>query len=123
MDDGDRKADLPLYRNLGQGQFAVKTTAAGLGMDTFEMSGWGNGIADFDNDGWKDLFVARSNVDENKRLFSPRTFEEPNAVFRNLQDGRFQNVSATAGPDFQIAGGHRGVAFGDRITTVAWTQW
>jgi enediyne biosynthesis protein E4 len=107
------KQTFPLYRNLGQGQFAVKTTAAGLGMDTFEMSGWGNGIADFDNDGWKDLFVARSNVDENKRLFSPRTFEEPNAVFRNLQDGRFQNVSATAGPDFQIAGGHRGVAFGD----------
>ena len=107
------KQTFPLYRNLGQGQFAVKTTAAGLGMDTFEMSGWGNGIADFDNDGWKDLFVARSNVDENKRLFSPRTFEEPNAVFRNLQDGRFQNVSATAGPDFQIPGGHRGVAFGD----------
>ena len=108
------KQTFPLYRNLGQGQFAVKTTSAGLGMDTFEMSGWGNGIADFDNDGWKDLFVARSNVDENKRLFSPRTFEEPNAVFRNLgKAANSQNVSATAGPDFQIPGGHRGLAFGD----------
>jgi hypothetical protein len=107
------KQTFPLFRNLGQGQFAVKTTAAGLGMDTFGMSGWGNGIADFDNDGWKDLFVARANVDEKVRQFSPRTFEEPNAVFRNLGKGKFENVSATAGPDFQVPGGHRGLALGD----------
>jgi hypothetical protein len=107
------KQTFPLFWNLGQGQFVVKTAAAGLGMDTFEMSGWGNGIADLDNDGWKDLFVARANVDENVHLFSPRTFEEPNAVFRNLRGGKFQNVSATAGPDFQVPGGHHGVAFGD----------
>ncbi|MGO4880924.1 MAG: CRTAC1 family protein [Bryobacteraceae bacterium] len=107
------KQTFPLFLNLGNGHFAVKTAVAGLGMDTFEMSGWGDGIADFDNDGWKDLFVARANVDENIHLFSPRTFEEPNAIFRNLGNGKFQNVSATAGPDFQIAAGHRGVAFGD----------
>jgi hypothetical protein len=57
--------------------------------------------------------VARSNVDDNVHQFSPRTFEEPNAVFRNLGNAKFKNVSATAGPDFQIPGGHRGVAFGD----------
>jgi hypothetical protein len=107
------KQTFPLFRNLGQGRVAVKTTAAALGMDTFEMSGWGNGIGDFDNDGWKDLFVARANVDENVHLFSPRTFEEPNTVFRNLGSGKFENVSATAGPDFQVAAGHRGLALGD----------
>jgi enediyne biosynthesis protein E4 len=107
------KQTFPLYVNQGDGYFSVKTAAAGLGMDTFNMSGWGNGIADLDNDGWKDLFVARANVDENVHVFSPRTYEETNAVFRNLGNGKFRNVSATAGPDFQIPGAHRGVAFGD----------
>ena len=77
------------------------------------MAGWSNAIVDLDNDGWKDLIVARSNVTDNIALFSQRAFEEPNAVFRNLGNGRFQDVSATAGPEFQIPGAHRGLAFGD----------
>ena len=107
------KRTFPLFMNLGHGQFVDKTAVAGLAMDTYEMSGWGNGIADLDNDGWKDLFVARSNVDDNVHLFAPRAYEEPNAVFRNLGNARFKNVSAAAGPDFQIPGAHRGLAFGD----------
>jgi hypothetical protein len=110
------KQTFPLYVNVGHGQFVEMTAAAGLGMDTFAMSGWANGIADLDNDGWKDLFVARSNIDSNVHEFSPRTYGEPNSVFRNLGNlgnGKFQNVSATAGPDFQIPGAHRGLAFGD----------
>jgi hypothetical protein len=108
-----QKQGFPLFINLGRGQFVEKTAMAGLAMDTFEMSGWANGIADLDNDGWKDLFVARSNTDDNVHDFSPRTYGEPNAVFRNLGNGKFRNVSATAGPDFQIPGVHRGLAFGD----------
>ena len=53
------------------------------------MSGWANGIFDFDNDGWKDLFVARSNVLDNVALFSNRHYEEPNTVFRNLGSANF----------------------------------
>jgi hypothetical protein len=107
------KEGFPLFLNLGHGQFVEKTAQSGLAMDTFEMSGWANGIADLDNDGWKDLFVARSNVADNVHDFSPRTYGEPNALFRNLGNGKFTNVSATAGPDFQIPGVHRGLAFGD----------
>jgi hypothetical protein len=77
------------------------------------MSGWSIGIVDFDNDGWKDLFVARGNVIDNIALMSLRKYEEPNTVFRNLGGGRFEDVSAAAGPDFQKAAAHRGVAFGD----------
>jgi hypothetical protein len=41
------------------------------------MSGWSNGIADFDNDGWKDLLVARGNVHDNIAKMSLLKYEEP----------------------------------------------
>ena len=92
----------PIFLNRGGGQFWERTFQMHL-LGTREMSGWGNGIFDFDNDGWKDLFVARGNVLDNVALFSNRKYEEPNAVFRNLGNGKFEDVSATAGPDFQKA--------------------
>ncbi|MGA2588669.1 MAG: CRTAC1 family protein [Bryobacteraceae bacterium] len=107
------KQTFPLYRNLGHGQFEEDTSMAGLGMTTAAMSGWSNAIVDLDNDGWKDLFVARSNVIDNVALFSPRQYEEPNAIFRNLGNGKFENVSATAGAAFQLPAANRGAAFGD----------
>lgn len=107
------KETFPLFANTGHGQFVDDTSTAGLALETARMSGWSNAIADFDNDGWKDLIVARSNVIDNVALFAPRTYEEPNAVFRNLGNGKFQNVSASAGPDFRIPAVHRGLAIGD----------
>ena len=104
----------PLYTNRGRSNFSDATPTSGLALSTANMSGWGNGMMDFDNDGWKDLFVARSNVVDNINVVYPnRSYAEPNSVFRNLQNGRFQDVSAAAGTDFQLAAAHRGVAFGD----------
>lgn len=87
---------------------------AGLALATANMSGWGNGMFDFDNDGWKDLFVARSNVVDNiSAVYPNRHYTEPNSVFRNMRNGRFDDVSSLAGADFQLEAAHRGVAFGD----------
>ena len=103
----------PMLIDQGGGFFVDESATDGL-RSTADMSGWGNGIFDFDNDGWKDLFVARSNVMDNISLLNPsRSYEEPNTVFRNLGNGKFEDVSATAGPDFQLKAAHRGVAFGD----------
>ncbi len=107
------KETFPLYLNLGNGQFADKTAASGLSLETYQMSGWSNAIADLDNDGWKDLLVARSNVQDNISLYAPRQYGEPMTVFRNLGNRRFQNVSGTAGPAFREASVHRGLAVGD----------
>jgi hypothetical protein len=122
--DNDGKPDIwhtavehetfPFYLNRGKGNFTDMTIRSGLAKPTGEMSGWGNGFADFDNDGWKDLFVARSNVMDNIQEAAPeRRFPEPNSVFRNLGANRFEDVSATAGADLQPAAVNRGVAFGD----------
>jgi len=103
----------PLLINSGHGDFDDLTQSSGL-QATTNMSGWGNGIYDFDNDGWKDLFVARANVMDNiNELFPDRRYPEPNSVFRNLGNGKFADASGTAGPDFQLEAAHRGVAFGD----------
>ena len=104
----------PLYENRGRGEFADVTVSGGLARVTSQMSGWGNGIFDFDNDGWKDLFVARSNVLDNiSQLVAEREYPERNSVFRNLGNGRFEDVGAEAGDDFERAAAHRGAAFGD----------
>jgi enediyne biosynthesis protein E4 len=54
-----------LYHNDGGGFFTYKSLESGLGALTSLSSGWGAGLEDFDNDGWKDLFVAQSHVLDN----------------------------------------------------------
>jgi enediyne biosynthesis protein E4 len=103
----------PLYENR-KTNFADQTVNSGVARMTATMSGWGNGIVDFDNDGWKDLFVARSNVLDNiSDVVAERHYFERNAVFRNLGNGKFDDVSSSAGSEFQQEAAHRGVAFGD----------
>jgi len=54
----------PLYRNLGKGGFLDAGYASKLAPLTIHHSGWGVGLFDFNNDGWKDLFTANSHVND-----------------------------------------------------------
>jgi hypothetical protein len=107
----------PLFKNCGAaGDFTEITAVSGVGAITRQMFGWSNGIADFDNDGWKDLLVVRGHALDNIAQMSLRESEEPNTVLRNLGkigNGKFQDVSAGAGTEFGTAAPHRGMAFGD----------
>ena len=103
----------PLFRNNGGGIFVDVTARSGLGKATREMSGWSDSVGDFDNDGWKDLFAARSNVLDNIAEFSSRTYEEPNAIFRNLGNMTFEDVTDSAGAALQAPAANRGSAVGD----------
>ena len=101
----------PLLMGTAQA-FVDNTRKSGLTRQTLQMSGWSNGIVDLDNDGWKDLFVARSNVLDNVAAFSARQYREPNSVFRNAGPAIFEDVTSAAGADMQN-GAYRGAAFGD----------
>ena len=103
----------PLYLNTAEGFFAPATHKAGLGFATVMMSGWGTGAYDFDNDGLKELFSANSHVSENIDLYSHHRYRQPNALFRGLGEGRFQDVSAETGASMQRPRAHRACAFGD----------
>jgi len=104
----------PLFINKGKGQFRNSGQESRLANLTRPMSGWSNGIVDLDNDGWKDLVVARSNVLDNiGKISSHFRYAEPNSVFRNRGNGQFEDVSASAGADFIRPAPHRGLAYGD----------
>lgn len=104
----------PLFINEGKGLFRNGGQPSRLANLTRPMSGWSNGIVDLDNDGWKDLVVARSNVLDNIEEISRHfNYAEPNSVFRNLGNGQFEDVSASAGADFTKPAPHRGLAYGD----------
>jgi hypothetical protein len=107
----------PLFRNIGNGMFVDVTGRSGIAGYTLEMSGWSNAVGDFDNDGLKDLLVARGNVLDNISDFSERTYGEPCSIFRNLGNMKFENVSAATGNALEIREPYRGCVLGDILNS------
>jgi enediyne biosynthesis protein E4 len=102
-----------LFQNLGGRRgFEDAGERTGLLMATRQFTGWGLGLYDFDNDGWKDIFFAMAHFNQLGKYLG-RDAALPNRVFRNEGGGHFEDVSAGAGRDFQQAALHRGVAFAD----------
>ena len=102
-----------LYHNDGKGNFDDVTTRSGLGVET-RYVGWGAGIVDLDNDGYPDLFVATGSVyPEVEKRLSAYPFRTPRLVFRNLGDGRFEELIEEAGSGISAPHASRGCAFGD----------
>ena len=99
-----------LFRN-GRG-FEDYASRTGLLMATRPFTGWSLGMYDFDNDGFKDLFFALSHLAQLDRYLG-RASALANRIFRSVGGKRFEDVSAAAGPAFQLPAMHRGVAFGD----------
>ena len=103
-----------LYRNEGEGFFVDATFRYGLARPTIPFLGWGTGFLDFDNDGFKDLFVANGHtyaaVDQHN--WGTSWAQRP-LLFRNLGGKRFEVVPPLAGSGLAVVVPARGAAFGD----------
>ncbi len=100
----------PFFRGLPGGQFNDDTYSSHLGPLTIGHSGWGIGLADFDNDGWKDLFTANSNVNDRSEETDSHLYKEANTIFLNHSGQFVDGTPASMKADVKA---HRGAAFGD----------
>ena len=102
-----------LYANLGDGFCEDRTFASGIGLNT-RWLGWGAGFADFDNDGWLDIFLVNGHVyPEVSQLKTEAAYKQRKVVYRNLGTGRFVDVTERLGPPASTPMAGRGAAFGD----------
>jgi enediyne biosynthesis protein E4 len=108
------QGDMPgLYHNQGKGDFEDVTLRAGLGVETRYIC-WGTGFLDLDNDGLPDIFMVAGGVyPEVERIFPEIPMKMPRMLFRNLGDGRFEELSEKAGLGAIARRCSRGCAFGD----------
>jgi len=102
-----------LYQNDGSGNFTDVTIEEGIAVETRYIS-WGTGFADFDNDGWPDLAVVTGSVyPELEARFPEYPLKTPRMIFRNLGNGKFEELIDEAGPGISALHCSRGCAFGD----------
>jgi enediyne biosynthesis protein E4 len=100
-----------LFRQNGDGSFRDRTDMSGVGAATLPFSGWSTRLFDYDNDGWKDMFVAQGHVMDTIEKTAPNLkYLQPPLLLRN-ESGRF--VRVTPGEVFQKDWAGRGAAFGD----------
>jgi enediyne biosynthesis protein E4 len=102
-----------LYRNLGGANFEDTTFPAGLGKHT-QFLGWGCGFFDFDNDGWPDILICNGHVyPEVEQLRTEAGYPQRKLLYRNLRNGKFEDISLQVGPGISVPVAARGCAFGD----------
>ncbi len=120
--DGDGRLDIAktnfsgdltsLYKNEDGKFFTDVSREAGLA--TRQFLGWGLAFLDVDDDGWPDLLIANGHVypEVDSRPVGD-SYLEPTLLLRNLGNGRFTDLTTSAGPAFATLRPARGLAYGD----------
>jgi enediyne biosynthesis protein E4 len=105
-----------LYLNTGGGAFEDRKGPSGLGPPSLAKTGFGTAWFDYDNDSFLDLLAVNGSVsiiEAQARANEPFPLKMRDQLYRNLRNGRFEDVSAQAGAVFQREDVGRGAAFGD----------
>jgi hypothetical protein len=105
---------LSLYHNEGNGLFVDEAPQSEVGRATLVTLGFGCFFFDYDNDGWPDMLVADGHIEDAiERVQKRVSYAEPPHVFRNLGGGKFQETTASLGPEFSSPKVARGAAYAD----------
>jgi hypothetical protein len=116
-----------LYLNEGNGQFRDVTLRAGIGVETRRV-GWGTGMYDFDLDGLPDIYIVTGNVyPETEKDLPAYPYKTQPLMFRNLGEGKFEQLVEEAGPALLEKHASRGAGFGDLdndgdIDVIVWNR-
>jgi hypothetical protein len=103
-----------LYRNEGNGRFTDVSFAAGIAEVSWQYLGWGVQFFDFDLDGFLDMVVANGHVyPEVDQHDIGTNYRQRNHLYRNLRNGKFEEMGVKAGPGFQEVRPSRGLAVAD----------
>jgi tetratricopeptide (TPR) repeat protein len=132
--DGDGRPDLmvtnfygegtTLYGNLGDGLFADRSSASGIGLASRYLLGFGIAMLDVGNRGRLDVMIANGHVNDNRPYY---LYAMPCRLYENRPDGKLADISAQAGPPWTPERVGRGLAVGDldndgRIDAVVLSQ-
>jgi enediyne biosynthesis protein E4 len=105
---------LALYHNERNGLFVDEAPQSDVGHASLLTLGFGCFFFDYDLDGWLDLYVANGHIEDAIERVQPRVrYAEPPHLFRNLANGKFQEVTQSAGTSFASRRVARGAAYGD----------
>jgi enediyne biosynthesis protein E4 len=103
-----------LYHNSGSGAYTYETGPSGVGLISRPYAGWGVKFFDYDNDGWKDLFIAQGHVMDTIQLTFPHLrYLQPLLLLHNERGKKFTDVSTQSGEVFKQKLAARGLAVGD----------
>jgi len=103
-----------IYHNSGKGFFTDVSYDTGIAADSQPDLSWGAGFVDFNNDGFKDLFIANGHIyPQVDKHGMKTTYRQENKLYLNDGAGKFWNVNRRAGPGLSIKKSHRGAAFAD----------
>ncbi len=118
--DGDGRPDLmvtnfygegtTLYQNLGEGLFADRSAASGIGLASRYLLGFGIAMFDVANRGRLDVMITNGHVNDNRPFY---LYAMPCRLYENRPDGRMLDISARAGPPWSVERVGRGLAAGD----------
>ncbi len=99
-----------IFHNDGRGSFTDRAAVAGIGRATAPYLGWGVFLADFDNDGWPDIFGANGHVyPQVDRVAIGTSYRQRSLLFKNNGRGEFSQITG----GLTEARSHRGAALGD----------